>query len=152
MRPQQLFHLPNASTCIAVCSASRARCFRSESTHGDWILVKEFQQLSGTQHEAEFSSDRPGRSFDSFGGGRHAMEPQLSGRQQALLAFAGQLADFLDRAVSDGEFRYLVLLAAPKFLGVLRDKLSEATRQAVIFEAPKNLANLDVSKIQKYFV
>ncbi|MDH4124911.1 MAG: host attachment protein [Gammaproteobacteria bacterium] len=151
MHPQQLIHLPNASTCIAVCAASGARCWCSESAHADWLLVKEIRHESGTQHEAEFSSDKPGRSFDRFGGGRHAMEPESSGRKQALRSFVRQLADFLDRAIAARQFRYLVLIAEPKVLGMLRDSLSATTKKSVVCEAPKNLANLDVSEIRKYF-
>jgi protein required for attachment to host cells len=151
MHPEPLFRLPDADTCIVVCSAGGARCWRSQSRHGDWTLVKEWRHAPGTLHEAEFSSDKPGRSFDSVGGARHAMEPPHSGRELALHAFCEQLAGYLDHAVAAGEFRYVVLLAEPKMLGMLRDELSAATRNSVVCEAPKNLANLEVADIREYF-
>lgn len=35
-------------------------------------------------HERDLISDRPGRSFDSFGSGRHAMEEEVSLKQGSL--------------------------------------------------------------------
>ncbi|MDH3266536.1 MAG: host attachment protein [Gammaproteobacteria bacterium] len=151
MDSRQKIRLPNASTCIAVCSAKGARFWHSESRNSDWKLAKQIRHPLGAQHDAEFASDKPGRSFDSFGRGRHAVAKEFSGRQQAVFRFVEQVAEYLNGAVYAGDFRYVVLLADPTILGILRDKLSAAVAKAVVHEAPKNLANLDESEIREFF-
>jgi protein required for attachment to host cells len=74
-----------------------------------------------------------------------------SGREQDEMQFADQVAEYLDRGVRMGDFHKIVLFAEHKFLGLLRERLSNAAKQAVVFEAPKNLTKLDESDIKRYF-
>ncbi|NCF52803.1 hypothetical protein GWP57_14445 [Gammaproteobacteria bacterium] len=151
MCAQETFRLPNTLTCITACSGSGARCWRSDSRGSEWTVIKQFRHEAGTRREAEFVSDKPGRSFDSFGAGRHSMSKEHSGREQDEMQFADQVAEYLDRGVRMGDFHKIVLFAEHKFLGLLRERLSSAAKQAVVFEAPKNLTKLDESDIKRYF-
>lgn len=152
MAKQHDFLLPNAPTCIVACAATSARFWQSETRFGHWTLQAEMQNPEAAGREAEFASDRPGRAFDSFGSGRHAMAAGESGRDHEIRLFAGQLADYLNRGVAAGEFRHIVLIAAPGFLGHLRAGLSDVARRAVEHEAAKDLTSLDVDDIRAYFM
>jgi protein required for attachment to host cells len=151
MQAQEVFRFPNAPTCIAACSGSGARFWRSDARGSDWSLLKEFRHAAGTQREAEFASDRPGRSFDSFGSGRHSMSKTHSGRDQDEMRFADEVAEFLNRGVLNGDFLKIILFSDPTFLGLLRGRLSATTSNSVVFEAPKNLTYLEPSEIMEYF-
>ena len=96
-------------------------------------------------------SDRPGRSFDSFGSGRHAMSQPHSAHDQELTRFADQVAGYINSSIARGAFKNLVLLSDPGFLGVLRSKLSQAASDATILTAPKNITSLDENGIREYF-
>jgi len=143
--------LPNKATCIVACSGSEARLWKSTTRYGDWVEMGRLENPVATQREAAFASDRPGRSFDSFGSGRHAMGQKHSGREQELSRFASAIAERIDRLYADGDFLHLVLIAEPRFLGHLRDKLTGKAADAVVLEAAKNLVKLDVDDIRKYF-
>lgn len=145
------FLLPNEPTCIVACSGSVARLWRSESRFGDWQALVEMRHPESTSRDGDLASDRPGRAFDSFGSGRHAMSPGSSAHQQELQRFALEVADYINNGVSSGAFEKVVLLAEPGFLGHLRNKLSGAAASAVIMSAPKNLASLDEAQIRHYF-
>lgn len=145
------FLLPNEPTCIVACSGSEARMWKATSRFGEWLPLTEMQHPEAASPEAEFASDRPGRSFDSFGSGRHAMSQSHSGQEHELSRFAEQVADYLNRLLVAGEYVHLVLVAEPRLLGHLRDKLSRAASAAIIMEAPKNLTHLDADEIRKYF-
>ena len=145
------FLLPNEPTCIVACSAAKARIWLSESRFGDWRALTELQNERATRHEAEFVSDRPGRSFDIVGGGRHAMSPKVSRKEQEALRFAREVAAYLNSAIANNEATRLVLLAAPGFLGFLRSELSDAALRAVALADPRNLTNIDEDRIRKYF-
>lgn len=145
------FLLPNAPTCIVACSAGSARFWLSESRFGKWKLLKAFEDETAAIPESEFASDRPGRSFDIVGRGRHAMSSRVSGQQHQTLQFARQVADFLNDAIAESKVRKLVILAAPGILGYLRSELSDAALKAVVLSEPLNLVNLEQDKIRKYF-
>ncbi len=145
------FLLPNAPTCIVACSASDARLWRSTSRYGDWDLISTMSDPAATKSEAEFASDRPGRSFNSVGTGRHSMSPSESGQQHEMQVFARRVADYLNRSVASGKFAHIVLIGAPKFLGCLRAGLSDVARRAVVMEAAKNLSDFDTERIKNYF-
>lgn len=145
------FLLPNAPTCIVACTATVARLWYSTSRFGDWSQLAEFTNPAAASRESDFGTDRPGRTFDSFGSGRHAMVPGETRREHETHRFAAELADRLNRGVAGGDFEHLVLIAAPAFLGHLRAELSDAATRAVIYEAAKDLTWLDVDRIREHF-
>jgi len=70
-------------------------------------------------------ADKGGRSFDSFGQGRHTMaKEKASPKTQVAIAFAKVVAERIGEAKRKGEFDRLVVIAAPRFLGILRRALA----------------------------
>ncbi len=66
-------------TWLIVADGARARFFERKSASE----LSEFDVMvspEGRTDEGSLASDRPGRSFDSRGDGRHAMEPGHSAR------------------------------------------------------------------------
>lgn len=145
------FLLPNDPTCIVACSGSTAKLWLSTNRFGDWQPLTDMQHPRSSIREGDLTSDRPGRAFDSFGSGRHAMSQPHSAHEQELLQFAEQVADYVNRGIASGDFKNLVLLAEPGFLGHLRAKLSEAAKNATIMTAPKNITSLNEKQIRDYF-
>ncbi|MEE8528673.1 MAG: host attachment protein [Gammaproteobacteria bacterium] len=78
--------------------------------------------LATSRVPAARSTDRRGRSgsFDSHGEGRHAVAPGIDASKQEALRFATEIGKRLDKARKDGRFDEPVLVAAPRFLGVMR--------------------------------
>lgn len=106
---------------------------------------------SATLPESEFASDRPGRTFDIVGKGRHAMSPPESGQEHQTLTFARQVAKYINSAIADSRVNKIVILSAPKFLGYLRSELSDTALRAVALAEPKDLNDLDAKEIKSYF-
>ena len=68
-----------------------------------------------------------GRSFDSHGQGRHTLASEKSDPKTRLATvFAKEIAERISKAKQDAEFDKLVVIAAPRFLGVLRPALATA--------------------------
>lgn len=145
------FLLPNEPTCVVACSAGSARFWLSESRFGDWKLLTEISDDQAASRGAEFSSDKPGRSFDIVGDGRHAMSQKVSGQEHQTMRFARSIGDFLNKAIAESEVTSLVILAAPAVLGYLRSELSDSALRAVSLSHPINLANLEEAEIREYF-
>lgn len=96
----------------------------------------------------EQGTDRPGRTFDSAGSGRHAMEPRVDWHRFEKVKFSREIAQRLDRAALDGAFDRLILIAPPATLGDLRSALDGKTRQKVVGEIAKDLTQLSDRDIE----
>lgn len=145
------FLLPNAPTYIVAADSAEARIFLTQSRFGDWTEIEVLTNPDSAMREQDRVTDRPGRVFDSFGKGRHAMAPEETGRQHALHRFAHQVGNDLNRAMKSGKFTRLVLIAEPTFLGYLRRELSPATARSLCYEVPKNATGLDMQKLRSLF-
>lgn len=126
-------------TWVLTAESSRARIFAVENR------IRPLQELEGLTNPdgrakgLDIYSDRPGRTFDSGGPGRHAMSAPMDPKQQETINFAKRIGERLERARTSGEFDELVLIAAPEFLGILRQHLSSHTMKLVNKTINKNL-------------
>ena len=59
-----------------------------------------------------------------------------------------KITDELQR--KENKFKQFVLVAAPSFLGKLRDHMSKETQKLASFELAKNLSHLDAVEIRKH--
>jgi protein required for attachment to host cells len=135
-------------TFVLVADGSRARFFVRQP---DRSLTEADVRVSPEHRlkEGDLTSDRPGRSYDSRGGGRHAMEQGMSKRERAAIAFAKRLAEELDAQRRVGELERLVLIAAPRFLGHLRSALSAETTALVALAIDKDLSQAPAEDIAR---
>ena len=110
---------------IVVADQSKARFFTVDSPEGELQEIHALEHDVARQKGSALASDRPGRSFDSGGQGRHTMVKEKSDpRQQAIAAFAKRIAEDLYKGKHGGAYREFAIVAAPRFLGVLRSALA----------------------------
>jgi protein required for attachment to host cells len=98
---------------------------------------------------AELGTDKPGRSFNSVGSRRSAVE-QTDWHEQEEERFLQRLAEHLDKAVLAGETKSLIVVAPPRALGVLRHTFTEHVRKAVEAEVEKNFVKMPVHEIERH--
>ena len=108
---------------VLVADANRARYFETDSPTGDLRETTDMVHPESRLHERAIRTDKPGRAFDRSGQGRHALSEQESIREQSAIAFAIEIADHLDNARTKHSFDRLIVVAPPKFLGELRERL-----------------------------
>lgn len=133
---------------VVVASSTVARLFATEAPTGQLEEMEEMVHTEGRLHEQKLVSDLPGRTFDSTGAGRHAKAPGVAPKEQEAVNFAIQVAGRLEAGRTEERFDGLVLVAAPHFLGLLRERLGPPTRDRVILELDKNLVHLDGREIR----
>jgi protein required for attachment to host cells len=139
-----------ARTWVVVAGSSAARIFAAPKPTGGLEEVESLVLPEGRMHPRQLASDLPGRAFDSVGGGRHALENEVDPREHAVNAFAHQLAERMAAARSQREVERLILVAAPEFLGKLRDSLDAPTRKLVESEFPLNLVKRSAAEIRRH--
>ena len=101
-------------------------------------------------HDRDLVSDRPGRSYESVGGARHAIAREDDPRHQEAVRFARRIARRLDDARRRDEFERLVVVAGPPFLGLLREEMSRPTRARVAHEIRKDLVHGPVAVLREH--
>ncbi len=142
--------MPKPMTWFLVADAGRARIFEA-SGRADAPLGRERHSMAAAVPPSrEIGSDRPGRSFDSGGEGRHAMEPPTDPQRHAKAEFAREVVRALDSARKQGEFDELVIAAAPSFLGDLRSMMPDPLRECVRREINKDYTTLDEPDLQRH--
>jgi protein required for attachment to host cells len=140
-----------ARTWILVADGARARLFEQDPEVRSGFKPAAEREFSGTSaHAREIASDRPGRTFDRAGEGRHAMEPSSDPLRHAKLEFARDLAEHLRQAVGQHAFDRLIVIAAPRTLGDLRDLLPATVRERVVAEIDKDLTWMPLSELEKH--
>lgn len=137
-------------TWIVVADGARMRVFVNDGPgHGLSELAGKARQTD-PKPSRDIDADRPGRSFDRAGQGRHAMEPPSDSSRHAKKRFADEIADILENAHRDAAFDRLVLVAAPAMLGDLRTALTTKVRDVVYLELAKDLTHLDERRLAKH--
>lgn len=136
---------------VLVGDGSRARFFRGKSPNSE---LEEFNVLDNPitrQHEGDMVSDQPGSFRDDAAVGSKETgmsQGETRVKENEMKKFANRVAEELDRASSQNEFSHLSLVAEPKFLGNLRKSLNKSTKEKVIEEVSKNLAEADEEAIR----
>lgn len=92
--------------------------------------------------------DRPARSHDSVGTGRHAMDRGRSLHEQEEEKFLKRVADRIGQAEKHKQFHHLVIAAPPRALGLLRGLLSPAAQGRIRAETPKDLLDEPADKLR----
>lgn len=138
------------TTYVLIADGARARLFVVEE--GTAALKPALgQEFIGTNLPSrEIASDRPGRSFDSAGLGRHAMEPPTDPHRHAERVFAQEVVAVLEDARQKNAFQRLVVVAPPKALGDLRSEFSDALRNRVIAELHKDLTKVAIHDLPSH--
>ena len=135
---------------IVVANRAVARVFQTSQPLGPIQERESFIHPESRLPDQELVSDRPGRGFDRMGPGRHAEDPDTTVTAVETANFAQELARFLLKGRNEGDFDALVLIAAPAFLGALRERLDGQTRERVMLEVDKNLVHLDAAALRGY--
>lgn len=138
------------STWILVADRARARLFGLHQGGRGLDEIGDFLNSEGRAAGRELSSERPPRTHDRFGPGRHAIEPQTTPREKTAEHFARQLDAVLEHGRVDHQYEDLVLIAPAQFLGALNAALDEQVRARVVAAIPRDLTAADPERILEY--
>jgi protein required for attachment to host cells len=135
---------------VLVADAARARLFQVEQPQQTLRAALARELIGSNLPSREIASDRPGRTFDSGGEGRHAMEPATDPARHAQQEFARDVVRLLDEQKESRAFDRLIIVAPPQFLGDLRALMSQQLRQVVHAEIGKDLSKLPLHELQDH--
>jgi protein required for attachment to host cells len=134
---------------VVVCDGQKA-LFLHNDGDAELLNLKPVEVLAETHASTtELGTDKPGRTFQSHGPGRGAVEaPDY--HTAAEVDFLRKVAAIIDTAASEGKTKHLVLIAPPKALGIVREALTPAARAIITAEIHKDLVHLPIGTIEAH--
>lgn len=139
-----------AVTWVLVADGARASIFVHDGPGSGLRPVHDHEFAASTRApNRAATSDRPGRTFDSAGAGRHAYA-ETDWREAEKQRFAKMMAEELCRGAERKAFDRLVLVAPPQTLGDLRVALDKNTARLVAAEINKDLTHLDANQLPEH--
>lgn len=144
------------NTWVVVADAARARFLAVRDNSGAYLgsqafpssqpapkgELEEITSLSNSSarlDNEDLVTDRPGSTKDRKGDAMHAYEPANTAKDTEAKRFARDIASRLDQARQDGKMERFYLLAAPDFLGLLRDEMGDSLVDVLVAQTPKDL-------------
>jgi protein required for attachment to host cells len=132
-----------AKTWIMVAHDAGARVFENDGPGKGLQLIEEIDHPEGRERDQDINADRPGRSFRKNSGDprRAAMSRSEGPRERVVSDFARAMAEKLKQGRVENQYERLVLVAPPRFLGLLRSSLDVPTAQLLVGSLNKDLAS-----------
>lgn len=144
---------------ILVADGGKARLFGIASSTGRKSLKEEatLERESAHSPGRALVTDRTGRVFDSGGRtgsgpptrSRHGAESDYDPHAIEVLRFAKRISRRIDLERRAGRIGELIVIAEPRFLGVLRQQWSGPTQKIVGREVAKDLVRASDAQILK---
>jgi len=135
---------------VVVADESRAIVYVRDKKHSPLAKLFQLENAVARQKTSSLISDRGGRSFDSHGQGRHTMTREKTDpKKHAAVAFAKEIAGRIAKAKHEGSCRDYSLVAAPRFLGILRDALETAGHADALQTIDKDMVGQDTTAIEE---
>ena len=137
------------TTWLVVADAGGARLFDVDA-NGVLTRTPHTTIEADPAPSREIASDRPGRTYDRAGQGRHAKEEPTDPHRYEKQRFAHALAERLETAVTRHEVARVVVVSPPQLLGDLRAAMSDVLAEAVAAEVDKDLTKLPPHELERY--
>ena len=138
-----------ANFIVVVADAARARIFsrakKFSPLQEDTVLTHPESRL----RRQDLVSDRPGTVHESSTPGESDASPPTDPKRLEAEIFARELSQHLQGLRAQGNIEGITLAAEPRFLGILRAALDDATAKLVINEVGASLTRESIERIQQ---
>jgi protein required for attachment to host cells len=139
-------------TWIVIADGDQAKIFEHDGPGKGLHAIKDLDLQQAHLRARDIMADKPGRAGNTQGpGSRSAVDYKTDPVDAREKKFVENLADMLDAKHSEGAFERLLIAAAPAALGDLRPALSDAVKQTIVAELPKDLTNVPTPKLAEHF-
>ncbi|BBI54458.1 hypothetical protein HORIV_68790 [Vreelandella olivaria] len=134
------------TTYIVVADAARARIFTRDA-----LTLAEKESMvhaEGRLHEGDLVTDGRGDVHESMSTTSRSTGEEGTATKHENELFAKEVAQRLYNARVGNSMEKLIMVAPPKFLGLLREKLDGPTQKLVIHSLSKDLSKASLNDIQ----
>jgi protein required for attachment to host cells len=139
----------NSGDWVVVCDGRKAMILENKGDEKFPNLRVQNVQEHDNPETSEQGADAPGRIHKSFGTARSAVG-QTDWHDEAEQAFLHSLLHQLEGALAAGKTKSLIVVAAPRALGMLRKSYTPGLRRTIKAEIGKDYVKLPVDQIEKH--
>ncbi len=136
------------SICVLVADSSKARIMLAQAGRGPLIDDRDFIHSESRLREQDLVADGSGDDSDPGGYGKHSMGYETAKHKRQTEIFARELSGEIDKLRQRSGLHKIYLVAAPKFLGLLRKSLSNQCTELLAGEINKDLVNHGLEDIR----
>jgi protein required for attachment to host cells len=140
-------------TWILAADNARARIFEVEGVRTNFHEIQDFVNEAGRDYNRDLRTDAKGRFYGK--GERdqaHTADPDVDAVRHETELFSKQVGEYLEKGRTEHRYDQLFLIAYPKFLGMLRQSMSEEARQLIKDEIPKDISQLKATEIEDFYL
>lgn len=128
------------TTWLVFANRTQAKIFENRGPGRDLMPVQSFDHAEGRLKNRDFYSDKPGRETNHItASSRHSFSSHIDAHDRSAEDFARQLASALELGRAQSQYQKLVLIAEPKFLGMMNTALNHRVRAHVAVTVSKDL-------------
>lgn len=129
---------------VLVAHEAGARIFFRDDPRTEFQVIEKIDWPVGRAKSREITSERPGHE-ESWGPSkqRHGFDQRVSEPDKNALTLARKITHRLDQASGLDEYDHLLVVAGPKFLGMLRKEMGRATLERLVLTLNENLAEVE---------
>lgn len=135
-------------TWVLVADGEKALFLENVTDNEDPYLKVRREEAQDNPPTREQGTEKPGRFNDGPQVQRSAVQ-DTDWHRLAKERFADELADMLYRMAQDDIFSKIVIVAPPRILGELREKMHMEVSQRVVAEIDKTLTSHPLTEIEK---
>jgi protein required for attachment to host cells len=137
----------NKDTWVVVANGSECKIFFTNNNGKIIKLLKALYSADSHLQAAYLGVDKPGRIHESNIAARHAIEPKADLHDKEKTKFSNLIVNYLNNGIKTEEFKHLILIASPEFLGEIRKKISKRIALMITREINKDLTHANDAKI-----
>jgi protein required for attachment to host cells len=126
-------------TWVLVADGGHAKVLEHLGTSSGLVALEDMVFAVELPRTHDLLTDRAGRSVESQGRTRHAIQSPTDPHRELKRAFAKKIGVILQAKLTQGKFDRLVLVAPPPALGDLRSLLPKSVRAKVSAELAHDL-------------
>lgn len=140
-----------SSTWLLVANGSEARLFETEKNPKTLELLRSFEHEESREKGSELITDRSGMYQGDTTKGRGSIQGSMAEstdpKDHEMERFAGELVETLEKGRTTNKFINLIIVASPKFHGLLNGKMNSQLKEMVGRHVNKDLTSLKEAEL-----
>ena len=142
--------LTNSKKALIIAADSReARLFTRQGDHDPLTPMSTLHPAADMSQDREDKGRHEGHMRSDHRSGGVAVSPRMDPLRKRHMAFAHQLAEYIDNAIDQGSCDELVIAASCPFLGELRSVLSAKAKKRLAADIDLDLMAFGLSELER---
>lgn len=139
-----------SKTWLLIFDAAQMRIYDYDKREKNYIpLIKEIQRPENKLRDFDITSDKPGR-FRAKGTGISAYEQESDPKRVNFERFAQEINKVLVKCLNSNNYEKLIIVAAPRMLGLLLQNIDKQVKKTIIHQIEKNVVQFPDKKLMGY--